>query len=196
MQFASCEYTNFCRDHDVCFATRNLSQPSKTTLAINKPTDTHNKHMSSDDTQADMPPSSIAKAIKFGPFTVTSQVRLSPSLTPPLPHQRTTPHTGLLQNPPILLPRKPQAATPRPHPSMPFALRTPHLRPAAARTPRPVLCRPTGQRHVEKSVWGISVQHSDSRWRGGGAKCKACALPFDTEEAKGYGAEGWWGCDL
>ena len=41
------------------------------------------QQMTSKDTQTDMPPSSIAKAIKFGPFTVTSQVYLS--LLPPLP---------------------------------------------------------------------------------------------------------------
>ena len=66
----------------VCVANLAIQQNTRQYTTHTKP----NYHMSND-TQADMPPSSLAKAIKFGPFTVTSQVHLSFRLPPlPLPH--------------------------------------------------------------------------------------------------------------
>ena len=65
--------------------------------------------------------------------------------------------TGLLQNTSILLSRKPQTLTSRPHPSLPITTSATSLLPHSPRSVRSVFHSTTLQYHPQTCVWGFGM---------------------------------------
>ena len=98
---------------------------------------TANHQMSSNETEADMPPFP-GRVIKFGNFNVTSQVQRNPTTTPFYHCPTDQSIQGIPPNPPQLRPRKPQAPPPRPHPRLSPAHQAPARRPQRRGDQRPL----------------------------------------------------------
>jgi len=139
--------TNFqVANHDVCFwhcanppnqtqtctNQTNPYTPQRTTNDLQRHTDRHATLLNSQSHKI-RPFYRNFSSIPFSPSSASTPHLSAPSTNTFLSN------TGLLQNHPDLLSRKPQTFTPRPHPSMPFTLRPSPLRFTTCRTARPVL---------------------------------------------------------